>query len=31
MKTGVVCMDPETQWKRGMFEGKISVMKTENC
>ena len=22
MKTGIVCMDPETQWKRGMFEGK---------
>ena len=22
MQTGIVCMDPETQWKRGMFEGK---------
>tara|TARA_B100000575_G_scaffold277262_1_gene263429 strand:- start:136 stop:1545 length:1410 start_codon:yes stop_codon:yes gene_type:complete len=22
MKTGLVCLDPETQWKRGMFEGK---------
>ena len=22
MQTGIVCMDPETHWKRGMFEGK---------
>ena len=22
MKTGLVCEDPETQWRRGMFEGK---------
>ena len=22
MKTGFLCMDPETQWRRGMFEGK---------
>ena len=22
MKTGLVCLDPETQWRRGMFEGK---------
>ena len=22
MKTGLVCEDPETEWRRGMFEGK---------